>query len=250
MTAMPQAKKTACAMCTPYGPRLNRLRDRPAAGEGRAEHFGADQDRRADHGRRRSATGCGGCRTGCRAAHDISMAADASPKPAARIKCRRTVFRSAAAAARRRPGHGRHEVRWRAATLSAIARKAGARSVTPRRGSALASSSPASTSAARMRSISARAELDQRRAHHGARQPAEQHQRLLHAVVHVDPGLGVEHPRGRLDAVVERLRRGEVVRLHRAEQLRLQVGDHAAGAGQQAVAAEHQRARTARRCGW
>ena len=34
---------------------------------------------------------------------------------------------------------------------------------------------------------------------------------------------------------------GEVVLLHRPEQLRLQVGDHAAGAGQEPVAAEHQR---------
>ena len=84
---------------------------------------------------------------------------------------------------------------------------------------AFVSSRPASTSASRMRVDLGAAELHQRRAHHGARQAAEQHQRLLHAVVHVGPGLGIEHPRQRLDAVVEPLRRAEVVVLHRVEQL-------------------------------
>src|SRR5882724_9190491 len=41
--------------------------------------------------------------------------------------------------------------------------------------------------------------LDQRRAHHRARQLAEQHQRFLHAVVHVDGRIGVEHTCGRVD---------------------------------------------------
>src|SRR5262245_5214487 len=60
-------------------------------------------------------------------------------------------------------------------------------------------------------------ELDQRRAAHRPRQAAEQHQRLLHAVVHVRPGIGIEHPRQRIDAVIEAARLGEVVRLGGAE---------------------------------
>jgi len=45
-------------------------------------------------------------------------------------------------------------------------------------------------------------QLLQRRAHHGAGQLAEQHQRLLHPVVHVEEGIGVEDPRVRQPAVV------------------------------------------------
>ena len=50
MTAMPPMKKMPCTMCTPYVPQLQLRGDRPAAGKGRAEHLGADQDRRADDG--------------------------------------------------------------------------------------------------------------------------------------------------------------------------------------------------------
>jgi hypothetical protein len=61
------------------------------------------------------------------------------------------------------------------------------------------------------------------------------------AVAHVDEWIGVEHPHQRLDTVIEPLGLGEVVALHRAEQARLQFGDHATGARQQSIAAEHQR---------
>src|SRR5215475_4418353 len=91
------------------------------------------------------------------------------------------------------------------------------------------------------------AELDERRAHHGAREPAEQNQRFLHPVMHVDERVGVEGAGKRVDTVVHRLGGAEVVRRYGPEQLRLQVGDDAAGARQQALAAEHQRGEQPRR---
>src|SRR6516164_4274353 len=63
--------------------------------------------------------------------------------------------------------------------------------------------------------------LDQGRAHHRTRKPAEQHQRFLHAIVHVNPGIGVEGAREGIDADVESLRLAEILALHGAEQLRL-----------------------------
>ena len=51
-----------------------------------------------------------------------------------------------------------------------------------------------------------------------ARQPAEQHQRLLHAVVHVGPGLRIEHARERMDLVIDAARVRKTVAVHRAEQ--------------------------------
>src|SRR5580704_12558272 len=84
------------------------------------------------------------------------------------------------------------------------------------------------------------AELDQGRPHHRAREPSEQHQRLLHAVVHVGTGLGIEHPGQRINPVIEPPRRREIAGLHGAEQRRLQIRDHAAAAGEQPLAAEHQ----------
>src|ERR1051326_1134696 len=62
------------------------------------------------------------------------------------------------------------------------------------------------------------AELGERRPHDRALLAAEQHQRLLHAVVHVDPWLGIEHPGQRVDAVVDALCLREVVIAHRTEQ--------------------------------
>src|SRR5215468_7079207 len=84
-------------------------------------------------------------------------------------------------------------------------------------------------------------ELDQRWAHYSAWEPAKQHQGFFHAVVHVDERVGVEGAGERVDAVVHRLGCGEVVGRYGAEYLRLQISDDAAGAGQQALTAEHQR---------
>src|SRR5260370_39266520 len=71
------------------------------------------------------------------------------------------------------------------------------------------------------------AKLDQRWPHHRARQPSEQDQRLLHPVVHVGPGLGIEHPGQRIKPVIEPPRRLKTAGLHGADQLRLQIGTHA-----------------------
>ena len=58
-----------------------------------------------------------------------------------------------------------------------------------------------------MRSISSGSGLDQAADAPTARgQPAEDHQRLLHAVVHVAERLGVEAGGGRVDALVDFLR--------------------------------------------
>jgi len=59
--------------------------------------------------------------------------------------------------------------------------------------------------------------FDQRRPHHRARQAAKQHERLLHAVVHVSPGVGIEDAGERVDAVVEPPRLGKIVGLDRSE---------------------------------
>ena len=92
-----------------------------------------------------------------------------------------------------------------------------------------------------MRSISARPKLDQRRAHHGARQAAEQDQRFLHAVVHVGPRVGVKYLRQRIDAVVERARGRQVVaRTHRLEELRLQDRQITLPLPERPIAAEHE----------
>jgi hypothetical protein len=100
-----------------------------------------------------------------------------------------------------------------------------------------------------MRSISAAPSLTKGRPHVRAGQAAEQHQRLLHAVMHVDEGIGIEGARERVDAVVDGAGRREVVLLDGAEQRRLQIGDDAAATGQQALAAEHQRAHQPGRMG-
>ncbi len=92
-------------------------------------------------------------------------------------------------------------------------------------------------------------DLNERRAHHGARQAAEQHQRLLHAVVHVGPWVGVENAGQRIDAIIDPPRLGEIVRLDRVEQLRLQIGDDAARAGEESVAAQVRANSTATHCG-
>src|SRR6185437_10388289 len=60
-------------------------------------------------------------------------------------------------------------------------------------------------------------DLDQGRTHHRARQSAEQHQRFLHAVMHVDKRIGVEHLRQRMDPVVEAAGLREIVVLHGAK---------------------------------
>ena len=90
-------------------------------------------------------------------------------------------------------------------------------------------------------------DLHQRRPHHRARQLAEQHERLLHAVVHVDRRIGVEHLHRRIDAIVETFGLDEIVGLHGAEQARLQIMDDAAAAREKPVAAEHQRRQQPRR---
>ena len=83
-------------------------------------------------------------------------------------------------------------------------------------------------------------DLDQRRAHACARQAAQHNERLLHAVVHVDEGICIEHARQWLDAIVEAASLGKVVSLYSLEKIRLQVRDHAAAARKQAVAAKDQ----------
>jgi hypothetical protein len=81
--------------------------------------------------------------------------------------------------------------------------------------------------------------FDQRRPHHRARQAAKQHERLLHAVVHVSPRVGIEDAGERVDAVVEPPRLGKIGGLDRSEQGSLQIGDDAAAAGEEPVAAQH-----------
>src|SRR3712207_7259124 len=58
----------------------------------------------------------------------------------------------------------------------------------------------------------------QRRTHHGPLEPAEDHQRLLHAVVHVEEGRRVEGLGEGIDAVVHGLRLRQVPRLDGLEQ--------------------------------
>ena len=48
--AMPQSTNTPSRMRWPTLPKSSERRDRPRAGEGRAEHLGADQDGGADDG--------------------------------------------------------------------------------------------------------------------------------------------------------------------------------------------------------
>ena len=50
ITNTPIANSTACRMWAPLVAELEQNRERPAAGKGRAEHLGADQDRGRDHG--------------------------------------------------------------------------------------------------------------------------------------------------------------------------------------------------------
>ncbi len=61
------------------------------------------------------------------------------------------------------------------------------------------------------------AKLDQRRPHHSARQLAEQHQRLLHTVMHVCPRLGVKTTGQRFDAVVQAASFRQIIALDRLE---------------------------------
>jgi len=61
--------------------------------------------------------------------------------------------------------------------------------------------------------------------------PAQHDERLLHAVVHVDPGFAVEHFGGGEDPVADLARKRQIARLNRAKELRLQIGNHRAAAG-------------------
>src|SRR5258708_5954354 len=47
------------------------------------------------------------------------------------------------------------------------------------------------------------AKLDEWRSHDGAWQPSQQHQRFLHAVMHIRPWLGVETAGQRFDAIIQ-----------------------------------------------
>src|SRR6478735_460466 len=60
-------------------------------------------------------------------------------------------------------------------------------------------------------------DLDQWWPYDRAWQLSEQHQRLFHAVVHVDEGIRVEDPCRRIDAIVETLGFGQVVLLYSAK---------------------------------
>ena len=85
-------------------------------------------------------------------------------------------------------------------------------------------------------------DLDERRTNDGTRQLAEQYQRLLHSIVHIDEWVGVEHPRERINQVIDAARLRQIVGLYGPKQPRLKIRDDAAAAGQQATAAEHKRA--------
>ena len=83
-------------------------------------------------------------------------------------------------------------------------------------------------------------EFHERRPHRRARQPPQEDQRLLHAIMHICPGVGVEGARERIDAIIEALGFSEVLPLHRGEELGLQIGNDAAAAGKEPIAAQHE----------
>src|SRR5206468_4652730 len=72
----------------------------------------------------------------------------------------------------------------------------------------------------------------------GGGNASEDGQRLLHAVVHVREGRRIENIDERGEALVHAMGEGEIPRPHRGEELRLEVGGHAAHARDAAVGAE------------
>src|SRR3954454_708015 len=193
ITKTPSRKNTPCAMCTPYSPRLNRLAT--AQPPAKAAPNTSAPIRIAALTTVRTWTQTILRRPECPVGSfmaEVLMRRALSPKPAT---CQE----------RRSPRSCRVSLGFRSQQPGFHQRQADAVDL-------------------------GGAKLDQRRAHHRPRQAPEQHQCLFHAVVHVGPRFGIEHPRQRVDAVVEPPRRREVVVLHRAEQLRLQIGNDAAAA--------------------
>src|SRR5438094_693800 len=90
----------------------------------------------------------------------------------------------------------------------------------------------------------------ERRTHVSGRDPAEDDERLLHPVVHVDERRRVEHGDERVEPVVDPPRALDVTLLARLEQLGLEIGRHAAHARDGAIGpkqeARHQRHRERR----
>src|SRR5215471_1875195 len=60
-----------------------------------------------------------------------------------------------------------------------------------------------------------RADFNERRTHRSAWDAAEQNQRRLHAIVHIDERIGVERRRQWMETVVERARAHEIISLDR-----------------------------------
>src|SRR6266436_7452790 len=193
--------------------------DRPATGEGGAENLRADQNGRAEHGQYvlpGDLASLAGARWAVHASAPMGGAICANGSSESSLGLGSEATKSPnCGAAPRRTSPSRGIARLRVEEPGLRQRRADALDLDV-------------------------GELDQRRPHHGPRQAAEQHQRLLHAVVHVGPGVGVEHPRQRIDAVVEAACFSEIVGPDGVEQLRLQVRDHAATAGEEPVAAEHE----------
>ena len=67
--------------------------------------------------------------------------------------------------------------------------------------------------------------------------------------MHIHPRLGIEYPGERVNATVDAACFLKIIAADGAEQRRLQIGDHAAAAGEQAVASRARASSTARRCG-